>query len=150
MTSPERRGFMGRLSTTVSNALQRAILGKSADGYMKQFTGDDEYWERVLGARRGRPGQGSEERGSRPQGGQQRAASGEAPSTTSAARRILETENGPVDKWTEPQRDDPAARKAGDRVAHELIAVLHVHDKSSTGRQPRTAVSPTPPVEKKP
>lgn len=50
MTTYESPGFVHRMLIKLGNALQRGILGKSADAYTKQFTGNDEYWDRVIAA----------------------------------------------------------------------------------------------------
>jgi hypothetical protein len=49
-TTP-RPGLAHRLWT----ALRRFILGRSDGDYMKQFTGDDAYWDNMLAAERGWP-----------------------------------------------------------------------------------------------
>lgn len=43
--------------TTLTAALKRAILGRSSHSYMKQFAGDNEYWERAIAAQQGWPQQ---------------------------------------------------------------------------------------------
>jgi hypothetical protein len=50
MTS-HRPGFLRRIST----AFKRGILGKSSHDYTKQFTGNDEYWNRAIAAHLGWP-----------------------------------------------------------------------------------------------
>jgi hypothetical protein len=57
MTSHETAGFLGRTLTALGSALKRGFLGKSAHDYTKQFTGSDEYWDRVIAARQGWPRQ---------------------------------------------------------------------------------------------
>ena len=57
MTSPEGPGFLRRLLRALGGALQRGILGKAADDHLKQFTGSDEYWDRVIAAQLGWPRQ---------------------------------------------------------------------------------------------
>jgi hypothetical protein len=39
----------------VGAALRRAILGKSSHEYIGRFTGNDEYWDRVIAAQAGWP-----------------------------------------------------------------------------------------------
>lgn len=51
MTTPESSGFWRRILA----ALGRGLLGKASDGYMKQFTGSDEYWDRAIAAQLGWP-----------------------------------------------------------------------------------------------
>ena len=48
-------GILRLMWNALCHALKRGILGKSAHGYLKQFTGSDEYWDRVLAAQRGWP-----------------------------------------------------------------------------------------------
>jgi hypothetical protein len=55
MTNHEKSRSLRRLLTAIGGTLRRALLGKSAHEYMKQFTGSDEYWERVLAAQSGWP-----------------------------------------------------------------------------------------------
>src|SRR5205823_5494399 len=55
MTNPEGDGFVRRIVTALGRALERALLGKSAPSYAKQFTGSDGYWERALAAQAGWP-----------------------------------------------------------------------------------------------
>ena len=55
MTSHESPGFLHRMLSTLGRALGRGILGKSSHDYMKQFSGSDEYWDRVIAARLGWP-----------------------------------------------------------------------------------------------
>jgi hypothetical protein len=55
MTNGENSGFLGRRLAALGGALGRALLGKSAHSYMKQFTGSADYWDRVLAAQRGWP-----------------------------------------------------------------------------------------------
>ena len=55
MTSHESPGLLRRTLTALGGAIKRGILGKSSHEYMKQFTGGDEYWDRVIAAQRGWP-----------------------------------------------------------------------------------------------
>lgn len=55
MTSHESPGFLHRMLRALGRALRRGILGKSSSDYMKQFTGSDEYWDRLIAAQRGWP-----------------------------------------------------------------------------------------------
>jgi hypothetical protein len=50
MTSHESPRFLQRLLTAFGRGLQRGVLGKSTHEYMKQFTGNDAYWDRVIAA----------------------------------------------------------------------------------------------------
>ncbi len=59
MRCSQRSGLWRRTLDALGIALRRGILGKSAQGYMSQFTGNDQYWERVIAAQAGWPqGQG--------------------------------------------------------------------------------------------
>jgi hypothetical protein len=55
MTSHETPGYLRRMWTALRSALKRGVLGKSSHDYMKQFTGSDEYWDRVIAAQLGWP-----------------------------------------------------------------------------------------------
>ena len=55
MTPHESIGFVRRLLRSLGGALKRGVLGKSAHDYMKQFTGSDAYWDRVIAAQQGWP-----------------------------------------------------------------------------------------------
>ena len=55
----ERPGLSRRLLTALGGAIKRGVLGKSSHEYMKQFTGGDEYWDKVIAAERGWPQQQS-------------------------------------------------------------------------------------------
>jgi hypothetical protein len=55
MTSNETQGYLRRILTALPGALRRGILGKSSHDYMKQFTGGDDYWDRVIAAQLGWP-----------------------------------------------------------------------------------------------
>ncbi len=52
MTSYPRAGFFGRLLAALGGGLARGLLGQSAHAHLKQFTGSDEYWDRVIEAQR--------------------------------------------------------------------------------------------------
>jgi hypothetical protein len=55
MTNHDKSGSLRRLLTTIGATLKRALLGKSAHEHMKQFTGNDTYWENVLASQSGWP-----------------------------------------------------------------------------------------------
>jgi hypothetical protein len=50
LTKLERPGPLRRALTAFGGILKRGILGKSTHAHMKQFTADDEYWDRVIAA----------------------------------------------------------------------------------------------------
>jgi hypothetical protein len=54
MTSPTRPGFL-HLLTAFGLALARGILGKSSYQHISQYTGNAEYWDRVVAAQSGWP-----------------------------------------------------------------------------------------------
>jgi hypothetical protein len=56
--APEAAGFLRRVLTTIAGVLKRGVPGKSGRGYMQQFSGDNEYWDRVIAAQRGWPANG--------------------------------------------------------------------------------------------
>ena len=49
------RGGSAEDMIALGRALKRGILGKSTHEYMKQFTGSDKYWDRVIAAQLGWP-----------------------------------------------------------------------------------------------
>lgn len=55
MTVHENPGWLRRQWTAVVRGLKRGILGRSTHEYMTQFTGNDEYWDRVIAAQRDWP-----------------------------------------------------------------------------------------------
>jgi hypothetical protein len=101
MTSPKDLGWLRRVVTALGCALSRGILGRSSPDYMKQFTGSDEYWERIIAAQLGWPLE------------QPRATGGDK------ARDPCETEYEPVHGWTKRQREDYLRRNPGYRPAYE-------------------------------
>jgi hypothetical protein len=57
-TAPGAKGFVRRALAVIAGVLRRGVAGKSGPRYMQQFSGDDEYWDRVIAAQRGWPGNG--------------------------------------------------------------------------------------------
>jgi hypothetical protein len=55
LTSYERPGFSQRMLIALGGALKRGILDKSTHEYIKQFSGKDENWDRVIAAQLGCP-----------------------------------------------------------------------------------------------
>src|SRR5438445_11943998 len=55
MTSHDSPGYLRRMWTALLCALKRGILGRSSHECVKQFTGSDEYWDRVIAAQLGWP-----------------------------------------------------------------------------------------------
>jgi hypothetical protein len=49
---PERAGFLARMWGRYSSELRRVVLGRSGWDYLKQYTGDDAYWDNVVAAQR--------------------------------------------------------------------------------------------------
>lgn len=97
MTGHERPGFLRRALRALGRVLKRGILGKSSHDYMKQFTGDDEYGDRVTAAQRGWPQQ----------------------SVGEMVRRPPEPEYEPVHGWTKRQLDAYLARNPGYRATYD-------------------------------
>ena len=106
MTSRESSGFLRRMVTVVAGALKRGILGKSSRDYMKQFTGSDEYWDRVIAAQQGWP-------------------------QKQPAQPDLEPEYEPVHGWTRRQLDDYLARNPAYRSTYD--AELQKHPNQTDG-----------------
>jgi hypothetical protein len=94
MTSQESPGFLRRMLTALGGALKRGILGKSSHGYMKQFTGSDEYANRAIAAQQGWP-------------------------QKQPAKPDLEPEYEPVHGWTRRQLDEYLARNPAYRSTYE-------------------------------
>ena len=53
--SHESAGAFRRLLRTLSGALKRRLLGRSTHDYGSQFTGSEEYWDRVVAAQSNGP-----------------------------------------------------------------------------------------------
>lgn len=95
MTSPEGQGLFGRFLAALGRALERGILGRSGPGYMKQFGGSDQYWDRALAAQLGWPqGPPPPEPGRSPPPGDVVVHAG--PGVRDTDRRPPEPERGPV------------------------------------------------------
>jgi hypothetical protein len=58
MTSHDGTGFLQRMGSALGDALKRGMAGKSTTEYMKQFSGNDDYWDRAIAAQLGWPGEG--------------------------------------------------------------------------------------------
>jgi hypothetical protein len=119
MTSHETAGVLRRALTALGSALKRGILGKSAHDYTKQFTGSDEYWDRVIAAQQGWPRQETPQ----PDAIHIRSSSDvvmrSGPSIRDTARRPPEQEYEPVHGWTRRQSDDYLARNPSYRSPYE-------------------------------
>jgi hypothetical protein len=101
MTSPKDPGWLRRILTALGRALSRGILGRASPDYMKQYTGSDEYWDRVIAAQLGWPLV------------QSRRTGGDT------ARHPSEMEYEPVHGWTLRQREDYLRRNPNYRPAYE-------------------------------
>ena len=55
VTNPKQAGFFRRALAKTGRMLVRGVQGKSSTAYMKQFTGDDEYWKESIAAQLGWP-----------------------------------------------------------------------------------------------
>jgi hypothetical protein len=125
MTSHEGPGFLRRMLIVFGRALKRGILGRSAHESMKQFTGSDAYWDRVVAAQLGWP----QKQPPKPDPDGFRSSSdavGHArPSVRGNAPGPPEPDCEPVHGWTKRQCDDYLARNPGYRSTYE--AELHEH-----------------------
>jgi hypothetical protein len=119
MLIQESPGLLRRIFTVLGGALKRGILGRSTHDYMKQFTGSDEYWDRVIAAQLGWPQK------QRPEPDPDRfRSSGDAvmyarPSVRGNAPCPPESDCEPVHGWTKRQFDDYLARNPGYRSTYE-------------------------------
>jgi hypothetical protein len=119
MLIQESPGLLRRIFTVLGGALKRGILGRSTHDYMKQFTGSDEYWDRVIAAQLGWPQKQPPE----PDPDRFRN-SGDAvvyarPSVRGNAPCPPESDYEPVHGWTKRQFDDYLARNPGYRSTYE-------------------------------
>jgi hypothetical protein len=126
MTSHESPGLVRRLLRALGGALQRGILGKSADAYMKQFTGSDEYWDRVIAAQLGWPQQQCPKadpvRSRSPGDAMVRARPGVR---DNVPRPQEEPGFEPVHGWSRRQFDGYLARNPGYRSTYEAELQKH-------------------------
>jgi len=119
MRGQESFGLWRRLWRALGGALKRGLLGKSAHDYMKQFSGSDAYWDRVVAAQQGWPLKQSPH----PDPDRARGAGDGAlcfrPPAQDSARGLPEPEEEPVHGWTRCQRDDYLARNPAYRPTYE-------------------------------
>jgi hypothetical protein len=106
MSSHESPGVLRRIWTALVDALKRGILGKSSQGYLKQFGAGDEYWDRVIAAQLAR----AQEQPPKPEPDRFRVSgNGARPAglgVQDATGRPPEPESGLVHGWTRRQRND--------------------------------------------
>ena len=119
MTSHESQGFLHRMLIALGGALKRGILGKSSHDYMKQFTGGEEYWDRVIAAQLDWP----QKQPAKPDPDRFRS-SGDVvaharPSVRGNATCPPEPDYEPVHGWTKRQCNDYLARNPGYRSTYE-------------------------------
>ncbi len=119
MRGQESFAFWRRLWGAIGGALKRAMLGKSAHDYMKQFGGSDAYWERVIAAQQGWPLKQSLSPGPDGARGAGNGALGPRQPAQDSARGFPEPEEEPVHGWTRRQRDDYLARNPAYRPTYE-------------------------------
>ncbi len=124
MRDREGAGFWRRALAAASGVLLRGIQGKSGNGYLTRFAGDEEYWERAIAAQLGWPGEGPRGTEPHPSGSPGGAASGERPDGRDAAGHRPESEYEPVYGWTKRQFDGYMARNPSSRSAYESTAEL--------------------------
>lgn len=113
MTSHESPRVWRRLLTALCGALKRGILGKSSHDHMKQFTGSDEYWDRVIAAQRGWPRKQPPKPDTDLSPSSGHAVRLAGLSNRDTARLPLEEEYEPVHGWTRRQLHDYLARNPG-------------------------------------
>jgi hypothetical protein len=120
MTGPARLGLLGRFLATLGGVLARGILGRSAHAHMKQFTGSDEYWDRVIAAQ----GAWSREplRGAGLPGGPPPGASWAGPPAGDTARIPPASGHELIPGWTESQLFDASARTPTPKVSLRICA----------------------------
>jgi hypothetical protein len=119
MTSHESPGFLHRMLIALGRALRGGILGKSGHDYMKQFSGSDEYWDRVIAAQLGWP-----QKLPAKSDPDRFHSSGDAvvhagPSLRDNAPCPPDPDYEPVHEWTRRQCDDYLARNPGYRSTYE-------------------------------
>jgi hypothetical protein len=126
MPSQESPGLLRRIFTALGRALKRGILGRSIHDYMKQFTGSDKYWDRVIAAQLGWP----QKQPPKPDPDRFRC-SGDAVVHARASVRgnapcPPESDYEPVHGWTKRQFDDYLARNPGYRSTYEADLQKHL------------------------
>jgi hypothetical protein len=119
MTSHKSPGLLHRMLIALGHGLKRGILGKSSHDYMKQFSGRDDYWDRVIAAQLGWP----EKQAPKPDPNAIRSAGNAIAHARPGARRkaacLPQPHNEPVHGWTKRQGDDYLARNPGYRMTYE-------------------------------
>ena len=119
MTSHASPRFLRRILRALGGALKRGILGKSTHDHMKQFTGSQAYWDRVISAQLGWPQEQlpKPDWDRFPSSGD--AAVGARPSVRDNAPCPSQPEYEPVHGWTKRQLDDYLARNPGYSSTYE-------------------------------
>jgi len=122
MTNRKSPGMLRRMLQALGAALERALLGRSAHGHMKQFDGSDEYWDSAIAARQGWPVNQPPE---------------PAPNRDRTSGAV---EFEPVYGWTRRQLDDYLNRNPGYRATYEA-QLQHggTPGLASVAKAPRTA-----------
>jgi hypothetical protein len=146
MNRPKNPGLLSR----VLAVLQRVFLGKSADGYMKQFSGNDEYWDRTIAAGQGWPGDDVVAPNSSAAVSQDGAIPVVAPDKEDVASPIFRMTPAPIDRMAQQHRDDyltpdPRAKASVDRAIRSREP-----GKPPSPKLPEAADLPIPLVEKQP
>ncbi len=119
MTSHESPGFLHRMLSALGRALRRGILGKSSHDYMKQFSGSDEYWDRVIAAQVGWPEKQLPKPDPNRIHSSDHAVVHARPGVRSSAPSPPQPDYEPVHGWTKRQYDDYMARNPGYRSTYE-------------------------------
>jgi hypothetical protein len=129
VTSREGPALWRRVVSGLTGALRRGPLGRSSHDYMKQFTGGDEYWDRVIGSRRGWPGPPPPQPGPGHCVAPGKADAHDARRVRGPAASLPAAEYEPVHGWTRRQLDEYLTRNPAYRPAYE--AQLHQHGRGA-------------------
>ncbi len=119
MTSHESPGFLHRMLIALGRALRRGILGKSSHDYMKQFSGSDESWDRVIAAQLGWPEKQPPKPDPNPVRSSGHAVVHARPGDRRNASSLPQRDYEPVHGWTQRQCDEYMARNLGYRSTYE-------------------------------
>lgn len=119
MTRQGSVGLLHRLLRAVGSALKRGILGKSGHDYMKQFTGNDAYWDRVISAQVGWPLQRAPKSDPSRVGDPGELVLGSAVGAEDPRPGPPGPEEEPVHGWTRRQFHEYLARNPGYRSIYE-------------------------------
>jgi len=148
MKDREGSGFFRWAAAASGGVLLRCIQGKSGNGYLRRFAGDDEYWEQAVAAQLCWRREGRRSPVNDPRAGQDPATSGKEPGTRAAVRGSIGKVYEPVYGWTERQLDGYLARNPGFRSDYESAVASQESVKPT--RSERAAVLSASPEEEHP